>query len=167
MSMVSTDQAKAQTRFLLSAEDDLIQGYLDAAEYAAQVFLGRNVYPDSDTMLAAQAALTDGTAQAAQDAYNAAYATLGFDPRWPPCNPTFVQTTAMQVADEAYTQAQAAMTRLAFAMVITPAFVQAILMTVAHWFVNREAVIVDPAKPAELPMGARSLLEIDRRQMGA
>lgn len=175
MSMVTLAQAKAQSRNLLNAEDALVQGYLDAAELHAQKYLNRNVYPDSAAWTTDKAHLTDTTASDAQTAYDAAIAAIGvypngnfgFDAFGQPTSPTFPQTLAMNAATETFQQVQDRLARILYGMVITPTFVQAIILIVATWYVNRETVITELGDAIELPWGAKSLLDFDRRQMGA
>lgn len=161
MSMVTLAYAKSQSRNLSNAENALIQGYLDAAELHAQKYLNRNVYPDQGTLTAALNALTPSAAQAIQDAYDAATtAANALATGW-------AQDSSLLAANEAYVNAQNAWRRTVFGMVINPTFVQAIVLIVASWWVNRETVITEFGDAIELPWGAKNLLDFDRRQMGA
>lgn len=175
MSMVTLAQAKAQSRILQNAEDVLVQGYIDAAELHAQKFLNRNVYPDGAAWTSDKAKLTDATASDAEAAYNAAIAAIGIFPDvnfgrdsfGQPSQPTFVQQLALDKANEDFQNVKDSLARILYGMVISPTFVQAIILTTAHWWVNRETVLTELNSAIELPFGARALLEPDRRQMGA
>lgn len=174
MSMVLLAYAKSQSRNLLNAEDTLVQGYLDAAELHAQKYLNRNVYPDDAAWTADKVHLTDTTASDAEAAYNAAIAAIGIfpngnfghDSQGNPTQPTFVQTLGTNKAIEDFQQVQDRLARILYGMVITPTFVQAIILIVATWYVNRETVITELGDAIELPWGAKALLDFDRRQMG-
>jgi hypothetical protein len=174
-SMVTLAQVKAQSRILQNAEDGLLQGYVDAAELHAQKYLNRNVYADKAAWDADRVKLTDSTAKDAQDAYNAAMAAIGvappqafgFDAFGNPIVPPFQDTFAAQVALEDFLTVQNMLNRILYGMIVTPTFVQAVVLIVASWYVNRETTITELGDAIELPWGAKALLDFDRRQMGA
>ena len=159
MSLVTLATAKAQSKILNSAEDTLLQGYIDAAEYYAQEYLDRSVFADSTALTAAKAAVATLPATA-QSAYTAAITAATALPAG------LEQDSATAQADEDFAQAQKTLARTRYGMVLTPAFTQAVVLLVAHWYVNREPVLIDFSKAVELPFGVTNLLSIDRRQMG-
>lgn len=174
MSMVTLATAKAQSRILLTGEDTLIQGYLDAAELHAQVYLQRNVYPDQTAWDADRVALTDNTAANAEAAYNAAIALIGiyangnfgFDSQGQPTSPTYVQSLARDKAVEDFTAVKNRLARILYGMLLNATFRQAVVLIAADFYENRESTLTELGDAIELPFSAKNLLWPDRRQMG-
>jgi hypothetical protein len=157
MSITTLVQAKSQSRVILAAEDSLIQGYLDAAEYYASQYLNRTVTPDDASAANAQANSV-AASQAAINAFVAANPARPFQ--------GLLAEDAAAAASATYRMAYEKALRDRFAMAITPAFTQAVLLIVASWYVNREAIITNFTQAIELPYGAKNLLDIDRVQLG-
>jgi len=151
MSLVTLEQAKAQGRITWTSEDTLLQAYLDAAELHACRFLNRNVYVDATALDTAKAAAPTalGTAKAA---YDAAYAA------WQLLDAGDVADIALEKLNQDWAEAKLAARMTYFGMVANAAFVQAIVLLVAGWAVNREYVITELSNAIELPMGFTALL---------
>lgn len=179
MSLVTLVQAKAQGRITWASEDTLLQAYIDAAEMHAMRFLNRNVYADGAALTAAVAAVPAAlaTAKAAYDAAYAAWQQMGmssqptYDPIYYPRN---TQSTSMNdLAAIAWEKLNAdwdaakTAARMTYAgMVVNAAFVQAVVLLVAGWAVNREFVITELSNAIELPMGFTALLWPYRARQG-
>ena len=155
MSLVTLDQAKAQGRITWVSEDVLLQSYLDAAERHAMRFLNRNVYADSAALAAAPTALA--TAKAA---YDAAYAA------WQLMDAGDLADLALDKLNYDWAAAKTAARMTYFGMIVNATFVQAVVLLVAGWAVNREFVITELSDAIELPMGFTALLWPDRVQQG-
>lgn len=151
MSIVTLDQAKAQGRITWSSEDDLLQSYIEAAELHACRFLNRNVYADDATLVAAIAAVPAALATA-KAAYDTAYAA------WQLMDAGDMADIALDKLNQDWTAAKTAARMTYFGMVVNATFVQAIVLLVAGWAVNREFVITELSHAIELPMGFTALL---------
>ncbi|HEU4376284.1 MAG TPA: head-tail connector protein [Telluria sp.] len=158
-SLVTLDQAKAQGRITWTSEDTLLQSYIDAAERYAMAFLNRNVYAD-DTALAAAVADAPAALATAKAAYDAAYAA------WQLMDAGDLADIALEKLNQDWTVAKTAARRTYFGMVVNATFVQAIVLLVAGWAVNREFVITELSDAIELPMGFTALLWNDRVRQG-
>jgi hypothetical protein len=159
MSLVTLDQAKAQGRITWVSEDILLQSYLDAAERHAMRFLNRNVYADAAALTAAIDAVPAALA-IAKAAYDAAYAA------WQLMDGGDLADLALDKLNQDWAVAKAAARMTYFGMVVNATFVQAVVLLVAGWAVNREFVITELSDAIELPMGFTALLWPDRVQQG-
>lgn len=159
MSLVLLETLKAQRKVTYAVEDDLLQGYLDAADVHVQNFLNRNVYADSGAYGAAMAqATTDlATADAAYVAAKAAWCLM------PPGD---LADLALDVLTADWDAAKEAYLKVAYGKVITPNISQAIVLLAAGWDANREYVITELSNAIELPMGVVALLSPDRVRQG-
>lgn len=151
MSIVTLEQAKAQGRITWTSEDDLLQAYVDAAELHACRFLNRNVYAD-DAGLAAAVALVPETLAAASEARDAAYSA------WQAMPHGDLADIFKEKLDQDWARATEAARMTYFGMAANAAFVQAVVLLVAGWAVNREFVITELSHAIELPMGVTALL---------
>lgn len=184
MSLVLLETLKAQRKVTYAVEDDLLQGYLDAADVHVQNFLNRNVYPDQTALDAAIAAVPTSLA-AARDAYAAAYLAWQQLPSAAPniygvLNGAYNQVIVgpQQTADADFAQiaydklisdwkrAQESARRDYMACVLKPSISQAIVLLAAGWDANREYVITELSNAIELPMGVVALLSPDRVRQG-
>lgn len=159
MSLVSLDTLKAQRKVTYAVEDDLLQGYLDAADLHVQNFLNRNIYPDSEAYVDAMALATTDLATA--------------DTAWTTATAAWQAMTAGDLADLAFevltanwNAAKEAYLKVAYGKVITPNISQAIVLLAAGWDANREYVITELSDAIELPMGVVALLSPDRVRQG-
>jgi hypothetical protein len=159
MSLVTLDQAKAQGRITWTSEDVLLQAYLDAAELHAMRFLNRNVYAD-DAALAAAIAAAPAALDAADAAYKAAYAA------WQLMDAGDLADIALEKLNRDWAVARTAARMAYFGMVVNATFIQAVVLLVAGWAVNREFVITELSNAIELPMGFTALLWNDRVRQG-
>ena len=179
MSIVTLVQAKAQGRITESAEDDLIQGYLDAAEQQAARYLNRSVYPDATTLAAAMTAapvtLTAANVvwMTAQTAYQLAdvpdesvpdqqYAYTGLSFPLPDDVPGAIFLAAQAAWKSALEQFYMDM----HAVAIFPVFQQAVILLVQGWYANRENMTFEASAAGELPEGFRMLLFPYRARLG-
>ena len=158
-SLVTLDQAKAQGRITWTSEDTLLQSYIDAAERHAMRFLNRNVYADSTALAAAIAAAPTALATA-KAAYDAAYAA------WQLMDAGDLADLALDKLNYDWAAAKTAARMTYFGMIVNATFVQAVVLLVAGWAVNREFVITELSDAIELPMGFTALLWPDRVQQG-
>lgn len=159
MSLVPLETLKAQRKVTYAVEDDLLQGYLDAADVHVQNFLNRNVYADSGTYAAAMAQATTDLA-AADAAWGAATAAWRLLPAGDMADLAYEKLTAdWSAAKEVYL-------KVAYGKVITPNISQAIVLLAAGWDANREYVITELSNAIELPMGVVALLSPDRVRQG-
>lgn len=159
MSLVTLVQAKAQGRITWASEDTLLQAYIDAAEMHAMRFLNRNVYADAAALTAAIEAVPAALATA-KAAYDAAYAA------WQLMDAGDLADIALDKLNDDWTAAKT-VARMTYAgMVVNAAFVQAVVLLVAGWAVNREFVITELSDAIELPMGFTALLWPDRVRQG-
>lgn len=159
MSLVTLAQAKAQGRITWASEDTLLQAYIDAAERHAMRFLNRNVYADSASLATAVAAVPAALATA-KAAYDAAYAA------WQLMDAGDLADIALDKLNDDWTAAKTAARMTYAGMVVNAAFVQAVVLLVAGWAVNREFVITELNDAIELPMGFTALLWPDRVRQG-
>lgn len=146
-SLVALALAKSQERITQNAEDTLIQQYLDAADVQVREYLDRCVYATQGDLDTAKqgVSLTD-----AFTAYETARAT------WDSSSGTELDVVTWDAAKSDWREARVAANRVYRGIVVNPAITQAILLLVAHWCVNREAVVAD--RPVELPWGVQNLL---------
>lgn len=159
MSLVTLVQAKAQGRITWASEDTLLQAYIDAAEMHAMRFLNRNVYADAAALTAAIEAVPAALATA-KAAYDAAYAA------WQLMDAGDLADIALDKLNDDWTAAKT-VARMTYAgMVVNAAFVQAVVLLVAGWAVNREFVITELSDAIELPMGFTALLWPNRVRQG-
>lgn len=159
MSLVTLVQAKAQGRITWASEDTLLQAYIDAAEMHAMRFLNRNVYADAAALTAAIEAVPAALATA-KAAYDAAYAA------WQLMDAGDLADIALDKLNDDWTAAKTAARMTYAGMVVNAAFVQAVVLLVAGWAVNREFVITELSDAIELPMGFTALLWPDRVRQG-
>lgn len=146
-SLVTLALAKSQERITQNAEDTLVQQYLDAADVQIREYLDRCVYATQGDLDTAKQAvsLTDAFA-----AYEAA-ATA-----WESSSQSELDAVTWEAAKSDWRAARTDAQRVLRGIVLNPAITQAILLLVAHWCVNREAVVTD--RPVELPWGVTNLL---------
>lgn len=144
MSIVTLSEAKLHLRVDGTDEDTLIQGLLNAAEKAAALWMGRNIYADQNALTtakdAAPALLT--TATAAYTAASTAAESIADDTE---------SAMAQESADDAYMGAQEVYRLASYGAVIDDMIRAAVLLTVGSFFESREA--------GDIPQGARSLLQ--------
>lgn len=159
MSLVSLDTLKAQRKVTYAVEDDLLQGYLDAADRHTQNFLNRNVYADSGAFMAAMAQATTDLATADTDWTAATTA-------WQAMTAGDLADLALEVLTANWNAAKEAYLKVAYGKVITPSISQAIVLLAAGWDANREYVITELSDAIELPMGVVALLNPDRVRQG-
>lgn len=154
MSILLLTDAKKQVRITTAAEDDLLQGKLDAAEAHVARFLNRNVYKTADELTAARAAVP-AALTAAQSALTAASTAW-----W--ANPDECDAPAALAWEDAraqYSEAKAA-ARLAYrGIVINTPITHGILLLFGHLANNREAVLTDSgSKSLMLDLGFEAIL---------
>ncbi len=159
MSLVTLVQAKAQGRITWASEDTLLQAYIDAAERHAMRFLNRNVYADAAALTAAIEAVPTALATA-KTAYDAAYAA------WQLMDAGDLADLALDKLNDDWTAAKAAARMTYAGMVVNATFIQAVVLLVAGWAVNRKFVITGLSDAIELPMGFTALLWPDRVRQG-
>lgn len=159
MSLVSLETLKAQRRITLGAEDELLQGMLDAADLHVQNFLNRNVYPDSATYLAA-------FEQAQTDLQQAAAATATATAAWQGMPAGELADLARAKSDFDWSVAKESYLAVAYGMVLVPPIERAIILLVAGWDANREYVITELRNAIELPWGIEALLGPYRVRQG-
>lgn len=182
MSIVTIEQAKAQGRITQAAEDDLIQGYIDAAEQHAAIYMDRNVYPDADTLATAIAAATPALL-AAEVVWQAAD-TVYRDIQWVAfpgyqfydqpvalttgISPELVNSSSLiyGAARDVWAVAMRDFRRTVRGTVVFPAFVQAVVLLVQGYYANRENMTLEAAASAQLPEGFRALLFPHRVGLG-
>lgn len=159
MSLIDDVTAKAHLRIVDGEDDGNLALYTNAAELSAQQYLNRSVYADAAAMASAQssAATAYSDARTAYAAAVQAAQALPFDQ----------QSVAMQVANDAFSQATAAYLSVMRGMVINDEIKAAMLLILSHLYTNREQVIVDyRAAAIEVPKGAETLLFHYRMGLG-
>lgn len=161
MSITPLATAKKHLRVIAADEDDLVQAYLDAAEDAAQQFLGRTVCADQTAADATRAA-AHAALEAALDALDARQEALAdvddCDAR-----------DAMQAAIDADRRAaHAAFAMASGAIAAPPVFTPACLLICGGLYENREDMVVAAGVTVavELPSGSRALLRPYRVGLG-
>lgn len=179
MSIVTIEQAKAQGRITTTAEDVLIQMYLDAAEQHACRYLNRYVYADAPSVTAAQAAAAAALAAAetawitAQTVYAAADEPSEEYPNeryiFPGISYPLPDDAASAVFDAARSMWHSTVEDFrmtAYGIPVFPVFVQAVILLVQGWYANRENMTMEVNTTAELPEGFRMLLFPYRARLG-
>lgn len=158
MSLVTLEQAKAQSRVTSAAEDTLLQSYIDAAEQKMVLFLNRNVYADSQALMDA--------VESAQTAVEGAYAAFGAATDAAHAMEVGpLREIALTKASDDWNDALEAYRMAARGTTLQPAMVQAVQLLVAGWYANRESMAAGDLP--EIPLGAVNLLAPFRVRMGA
>lgn len=160
MPLVTLAQARAHLRVESDYPADQIQVYIDGATDAASRYLNRTIFETAEVRDTAWAALP-AELKAAQDDFDAAVeAAEAVEDE--------TQKAAMiEVAAATLAEAKRTADWSLYGVVVSPAMVTAVLMTLGHLFANRESVIVGAsgAGAAEVPQGARDMLRPFRRVM--
>jgi len=159
MSILTVADALAQCRLESDYPVDQLQPYIDGAEAAACAYLNRSIYPDEESLMAAQDAAPSlvGNANAAYQMAMAAAQQIE-DP--------LARATAVSVAETRLADAQRAAKWAVFGIVANASVISAMRLTLGHLFTNRESVIAGSAAAAvALPQGAEYLLGPHRRVM--
>jgi hypothetical protein len=158
MTFLTLDQAKAHLRVDGVAEDADITLKLEAAEQSSVEYLNRHVYIDQAALTTAvgavPAALTAATV--AYDAAILAACDIENDVE---------RDMAIFAANEAYRTAKSNARRTHQGIVINSNIKSAVLLTLGHFYANREDVVAGITVTA-LPTGAQSLLRPYRAGMG-
>lgn len=175
---VSLAEAKAQTRVEVADDDTLIGGLITAAREMVEERTWRalvtqrwdlflDAWPATDTVELPRPPLrsvveveyTDQAGVATVWASSNYVVDAVSEPgrlrlksssSWP--NVTLREVNGLRIRFEAGYGAAAATPKI---------YKQAILLTVAHWYENREAIIASGAIPKEIPLGVEMLLTID------
>jgi hypothetical protein len=175
MSIIQLATAKSQVRITQTAEDSLLQGYLDAAETSAARYLNRNLYADAPSLATAITTANASLAptQAAYDAARQNWLTALDEWQQPILSIDVAQTgpglpdsIAWEIAQHSYVEAVENARMALYGIVMNTPITQAVLLTFAHFSNNREAVLTDAAKAVELPMGVQMLLNPYRVREG-
>jgi hypothetical protein len=150
MSVTTLPEAKLHLRVDGADEDTLIQAKLNAAELAASMWIGRNLYADADALATARAAVA-----AALAAATASYVAASEDAAL--IEDAVEREIAQRAATDDYAAAKAAARMTHAGVVMNDMVKAAVLLTLGHLFANRE----DASEQAlhELPTGARHLLQ--------
>ncbi len=150
MSIVTLSEAKLHLRVTDSAEDTLIQVWLNAAERAASQWMSRFVYADAGSLTTAkngvQAALS-----AATTAYESAISAAE------QLDSDVEMDIAVGAADDAYLNAQATARMTHAGIVLDEGIKAAVLITLGHIYVKRDDD--QGQEEVDLPVAARSLLQ--------
>lgn len=156
--IISLPTAKQHLRVDGNDEDAILSLYIGAAEVSAAEFLNRALFADQTALDTSAAAVTD-TLIAAGATYESALTAAAAitDP--------VARTAAETYAADVYTRAQAVAAETRAGMVINSAVQAAILLTLGHLYANREEVVIG-ASVAQLPQGARQLLQPYRIGLG-
>lgn len=156
--LIDSPTAKLHLRVDGNDEDTILAVYIGAAEAAAVEFLNRAVFADQGSLDAALGGVT-ATLVAAGNAHRAALVAA-----WEIEDLT-ARAAAEAYANDVYVRAYRAAQETRAGMVINPAVQAAILLTIGHLYTNREEVVVG-ASVAQLPQGARQLLQPYRVGLG-
>lgn len=156
--LTSLPTAKLHLRVDGTEEDTLLAVYIGAAEASAAEFLNRAVFADQTALDAAVAAV-NAALVAAGTAYETALTAAAA------ITDEVARTAAEAYAEDVYARAQTAAAETRAGMVINSAVQAAILLTLGHLYANREEVVVG-ASVAQLPQGARQLLQPYRVGLG-
>jgi len=155
--LVGIPQVRAHLRLDDDYPAEQLQVYIGAAASAAEEFLNRRIFASETQRLEAVAGVPVLLAQAVA-AHAAAIATadlvVDLDSRRAECSD----------ADATLREARAAATEIRRGIVVRPAIVQAILLTIGHFFQHRSDVTEGDAE--ELSMGCRYLLQPFRIGLG-
>lgn len=157
MPIVSLAQARSQVRVEADYPEDQLQAAIAGAVDAAQAYLNRRVYENSNELAQARAGYP-AAVKAARLARDEALAEAVFIEN---CEE---RTAAIRVAVVAYREATAEAEACIHGVVVNPSIVTAILLTIGHLYANRSDVVVG-TQAVELPQGAKSFLRPYRRVM--
>ncbi len=157
MSLVTLAQARAHCRVDPDYPAEQLAGYIAGASAAAQDYLNRAVFPDTESLQAARAGYSlavGGAADARRTALTAADAIAGYEAR----------CAAKRIAEVVHEEALRAADRALHGIVVNDAIQSAVLLTVGHLFANRSGVVIG-ASSIELDLGVKALLRPHRRVM--
>jgi hypothetical protein len=150
MSIVTLSEAKLHLRVTDSAEDTLIQVWLNAAERAASQWMRRFVYADDESLATAKSGV-QAALSVATTAYESAISAAE------QLDSDVEMAIAVGAADDAYLNAQATARMTHAGIVLDEGIKAAVLITLGHIYVKRDDD--QGQEEVDLPVAARSLLQ--------
>lgn len=148
MSVLTVDDAKAQSRIDFDDDDSLVQSKLDAAESMAVQFMGRYFYKDQADLSTAIQSVPDILAQAKADADNM-IATATGDTK------CFFENAAVNLKRDANKEANMRINGI----VLNPQIAAGVLLIFGYLYETREDV-------DDLPQAAKNVLQPFRVNLG-